>query len=336
MKLFFILVTLHLFFISSLLAEEKKDNPMDLFLKAEATADTELRVRVRGGRVQTGSATIEIPDQKSGLFDEASLGAGESRIDLVYLTIAGVVSIQKGTAAINPSVPAYDGKSVIAEVTITDGDTNISSSAIKDVRNQLSLNLLEITAYLESLVSLSFNASIEAGSYKANSIDENDIRLNSLGWLKAVDIAGTGTVNLIRSHASEDIPVINTLARMSTTEIPVHPAGIANKRYVDDQIAAIGSLLGSWTSAAISSGTVTQETSSDVLLVITLDVTNADFSFYTDGNSSPSSRKARYRPSNDTVNTDAWNTITVLVKKDDYWKIVTTMSGTVWKIPLGS
>ena len=114
-------------------------NTLDLFLKVEPTADTELYVRIRAGRIQTNAGVVTVADQKSSLFDETSLTTGQSRIDLVHITDAGVVTITKGTAAASPSTPAYDGKRVLAEVTITDGDANIAANAIKDVRNFITL-----------------------------------------------------------------------------------------------------------------------------------------------------------------------------------------------------
>lgn len=111
----------------------------DLFLKVESTAATELRVRIRAGRIQTSSATIDIADQKSNLFVPP---AANSRIDLVYITNVGVVAIDSsGTPAANPSPPNYNGKLVLAEVTVSNGDTDIVASKIKDVRSFVSLSI---------------------------------------------------------------------------------------------------------------------------------------------------------------------------------------------------
>ena len=112
-------------------------NTHDLFLKVEPTADTELRVRVRAGRIQISSGVIDIADQKSDLF---VLPGSDSRIDLVYVTDAGSIAIDSsGTAAAVPTSPAYDGKLVLAEVTVANGDTNITADKIKDVRNFITL-----------------------------------------------------------------------------------------------------------------------------------------------------------------------------------------------------
>jgi len=107
-------------------------NVQDLFLKVEATEVEELYVRVRAGRIQTSSTTIVIPEQKVGPFEVPS--SPNSRIDLVYVTSTGTVSIQKGSAAPSPAAPDYAGKLVIAEVRVVNGDTNITADRITDTR----------------------------------------------------------------------------------------------------------------------------------------------------------------------------------------------------------
>ena len=105
-------------------------------LKVEATPETEMYVRVRGGVVNIGLSKVVIPDQKVGPFAVPS--AGLSRIDLVYVTYAGAVAIQQGTPASTPTVPSYVGKMVLAEVRVVNGDTNITWGRITDARSFLS------------------------------------------------------------------------------------------------------------------------------------------------------------------------------------------------------
>jgi len=112
----------------------------DLFLKVEPSESNELRVRIRAGRVQTGSGVVYIADQKSDLFTPPDSG---SRIDLVYITDEGSVAIDSsGTPGTDPSPPSYDGRLVLAEVTLSAGDTNITADKIRDVRSFLSYPLL--------------------------------------------------------------------------------------------------------------------------------------------------------------------------------------------------
>lgn len=104
-----------------------------LFLQVEPTGDVELRVRIRGGRIQTNSGVVDIPDQLSDLFTPPG---SNKRTYLVYVTAAGVITIDSsGTAAATPVAPSYKGNLVLAEVTLTAGDTSITADKIQDVRN---------------------------------------------------------------------------------------------------------------------------------------------------------------------------------------------------------
>ena len=110
----------------------------DLFLKVEATGDSDLRVRIRSGRIQTASANISIADQKSDLITRP---VSYSKVYLVYVnTDTGIISIDSsGTAAITPVAPNYGGKLVLAEITLASTDTSISQSKIKDVRSFINI-----------------------------------------------------------------------------------------------------------------------------------------------------------------------------------------------------
>jgi len=110
-------------------------NTLDLYLKVESTGETEKYVRVRAGRIQTNEAVVEIADQKI-LLDACPTN---TRIDLIYITAAGLVAVVKGTASASPTVPNYDGRRVLAEVTLTTGYTSIPQTSIKDVRNFVTL-----------------------------------------------------------------------------------------------------------------------------------------------------------------------------------------------------
>jgi len=119
----------------------------DLFLKVEATSDTELRVRIRAGKFQTSGAVVDISDQKSDLF---VVPGSNSRVYLVYVTDAGAIAIDStGTIAASPSPPAYDGKMVLAEVTLASTSTNIADSMIKDVRGFLSSKVVSDDVSIE-------------------------------------------------------------------------------------------------------------------------------------------------------------------------------------------
>jgi len=106
----------------------------DLFLKVEATATSELRVRVRKGRIQNGAETIQISDQLSDLF---TCPSANSKVYLVYVNRAtGAITIDSsGTAAATPAAPNYGGKLVLAEVTLASTAVNILQANIEDVRD---------------------------------------------------------------------------------------------------------------------------------------------------------------------------------------------------------
>ncbi len=116
-------------------SERSNPNVYDLFLKVEPTEDVELRVRIRGGRIQTNSGVIDISDQLSDYFTPPS--SPNSKVYLVYLNATtGAVTIDSsGTPAVSPVAPSYNGKLVLAEVTLAYDDTDVTADKIKDVRD---------------------------------------------------------------------------------------------------------------------------------------------------------------------------------------------------------
>jgi len=117
-------------------------------LSVEATPDTELYVRVRGGIVNTGTAKVVVGDQKVGPFTAPS--SPNSRIDLVYVDADGDIQIQQGTAAVSPSAPSYANKLVLAEVRLVNGDTNITWDRITDARAFLAYPQQSTNNFIES------------------------------------------------------------------------------------------------------------------------------------------------------------------------------------------
>lgn len=111
-----------------------RTNPkiMDLFLKVEPTETASMYLRVRGGNINYGATNYDIADQLTSVF---TAPVSNSRIDLVQITEAGAITITTGTPAASPTAPDYGGLVTLAEVTITAGQTTITSSSIKDVRN---------------------------------------------------------------------------------------------------------------------------------------------------------------------------------------------------------
>jgi hypothetical protein len=111
-----------------------RTNPliMDLFLKAEPTDPTSMRLWVRSGRVGFGSANIDIVMQQTPLF---TAPVSNSRIDIVQVNSSGSIIVTQGTSAVTPVPPDYAGLTTLAEVTLASGQTVITASNIKDVRS---------------------------------------------------------------------------------------------------------------------------------------------------------------------------------------------------------
>lgn len=108
-------------------------NVQDLFFKVETSSG--LYVQLRAGRIHTSTGYVLVPDQLVGPF---SVPTGSNlRIDLVYIDTDGTVTILQGTQAVSPSAPTYGGKLAVAEITLVNGDVNISASRIRDVRSFL-------------------------------------------------------------------------------------------------------------------------------------------------------------------------------------------------------
>ena len=125
----------------------------DLFLKAEPTVPASLRVRVRAGKVNYGAVNYDIIDQQSPLFTAPTSG---TRIDALQVNTAGALIVTQGTT----SPPNYNGLVTIAEITISVGQTTITSAHIKDVRNFISggTPLATILAAVYPVGSIYYNA----------------------------------------------------------------------------------------------------------------------------------------------------------------------------------
>ena len=108
-------------------------NTQDLFLKVEPTEISELHVRVRAGQIHASTGIKTVSDQKSTVFTAPT---ADSKVYLLYVDTDGTIAINSsGTEAASPEAPSYDGKIVLAEITLASTDTNIAATNIKDVRN---------------------------------------------------------------------------------------------------------------------------------------------------------------------------------------------------------
>lgn len=107
-------------------------NMPHLMLRVEARQTPDMTVLIRGGRVNYGTANLEVDFQVSSAFTAPS---SNPRIDVMYVDTDGVIKVYTGTEAATPSAPAYNSKKVLAEITLTVGMTSITEDDIKDVRS---------------------------------------------------------------------------------------------------------------------------------------------------------------------------------------------------------
>jgi hypothetical protein len=154
-------------------------------------------------------------------------------------------------------------------------------------------------------------------------------RLANNTFLKAINAAGDGTVDLIKADAS-DVTVINDGTQTETNAAPSDDKGLANKKYVDDSIESI-----------VFQAPVTVDDNSDTLVVNTIYQAKTDgfinYRSLTQSQSGVREVRAYVGATNPpTTEIDYWgaNTGQVIsaklafpVKKDYYWKI--TKNGTI-------
>jgi len=202
--------------------ERSTPNTQDLFLKVEPTGETELRVRIRAGRIQTASADIDIVDQKSDLF---TLPSANSKVYLVYIDMStGAIAIDSsGTEAANPVPPNYKGKLVLAEVTLSSTDTNITKDKIKDVRGFISRPIdvdnstiefdsttgkLKVKGISGSQISSLFGSWMDKDSL-GNSIECNSIyKATSDGFVSVYTNQGTHRGVIVKTDSSNPPSII--------------------------------------------------------------------------------------------------------------------------------
>jgi len=105
---------------------------LEKVFEVEPTSPTSMRVRVKGGNINFGTETFTVVDQLSAVFTAPSTNP---RIDLVTISSAGTVVVVTGTQAASPVAPDYEGRSVLAEISLTTSTTEITMDEIKDVRS---------------------------------------------------------------------------------------------------------------------------------------------------------------------------------------------------------
>ncbi|KKL45829.1 hypothetical protein LCGC14_2351720, partial [marine sediment metagenome] len=128
--------------------------------------------------------------------------------------------------------------------------------------------------------------------------DENELILTNKGnnlanatYLKATDEAGTGSVDLIKAgkNVADDtnVAIVPDLTRTASNAAPIENTDLANKKYVDDQLAFSAMVSDDADSAALAAGTTYTATSDGFIMVkaaksgtdtnITVSIAGVDF-----------------------------------------------------------
>lgn len=187
--------------------------------------------------------------------------------------------------------------------------------------------------------------------------DNNDIQLTSVGklklssgrletntYLKSRNNAGNADLNLIKSNASDllefgIVAVLKDTSSLATSAAPVADEGIANKKYVDDKVAAVPAQVGLGAAVTKSAGTAYQA-STDGFVTVDAAATgtaNMQIDFYSDTSNPPTTLVRSVKLGNSSGN----NIISLCepVLKTYYYKVVVTncsVNNSMRFYPLGS
>ena len=173
------------------------------------------------------------------------------------------------------------------------------------------------------------NLKASAGCFDANAIDEDDIELSNNEYLMAANAAGDGDVNLIKA-GTNDLATLPDSAEMASNAAPTEDEGIANKKYVDDQLSAgipDDDAFGTWASATKGSSTVAA--SDGILVAYGHSSSSSPMTIKTDSSNPPTT--IRSKDCDDDGNTQG--TVMSPVKKGDYYLIEN--STTAFWLPIG-
>ena len=185
-------------------------NIFDLFLKAEPTSPASMRLMVRAGRVTYNNKTYSLATQQGPLF---SAPGSNSKIDLLQVNSSGALIVTAGVASSSPVAPAYGGLVTLAEVTLTAGQTTITSSSISDVRNFITSG--SSTSLLESVYPI--------GSIYTSTVSTNPNTLFGFGTWVAFGagrvLVGVGTSDVTYTAGTSGGESTHTL---TVAEMPSH------------------------------------------------------------------------------------------------------------------
>lgn len=184
---------------------DERSIPKDpqLYLKVEETGDNELRVRIRGGYIQNSSGSIFIPDQKSNLITPPTT---LKKIYLVWVDPeTGAISIDSsGVEDANPVAPDYQGRTVLAEITVASTDTEITNQMITDVRS-----FLRNPGPLVDNTTIQFNTSnaLELKAIPSGMVDSSNIGAIFGEWTNKDSLNNTLEINNVYKSTSDGFVV---------------------------------------------------------------------------------------------------------------------------------
>lgn len=155
-------------------------------------------------------------------------------------------------------------------------------------------------------------------------IDANNV------YIKSKDAAGTGTVDLIKASTG-DKAMLPDGSLMATSGAPTVDAGISNKKYVDDRIAAIPAQVGFGEYESKSNNTVYEALTDGFVICQASGVTHT-LNIYVDTFNPPTTSRA----DSGGLQSGESEVITMPVKKGNFWKSVSSTGSTPTWISLGS
>ncbi len=163
---------------------------------------------------------------------------GDDHIRTLAKAVAEILGVDHYTGASSPynEDAAGEHAKVTLHAPISD-PSNVANKGhlyIKDVNSKAELHFQDEDG---DAIQLTSGGEVLFGSL--SSIAKNT-------YLKAIDNAGTSTIDLIKGNAS-DKPVLKAGAELSTSGDPTEAAGIACKEYVDGAIAAATTSLSAYT-----------------------------------------------------------------------------------------
>jgi len=190
--------------------------------------------------------------------------------------------------------------------------------------------------------------------------DDNDVIITQLGYLNldaarvsnntyiiSRNAAGDGNINIIKVNASDEVVLgavteLPDSSRLATDAAPAEDEEIANKKYVDDEIAAGVKRLGDWVTTYLQGQNNLAPCDGFVVARIVYNSSGNEhtISILTDAANPPTTLRAQWQ----TKITDGYGQGSCMcpVKSGDYWKVTGTNLGTagvnhfIYWIPLST